>query len=225
MTIKVKQGLERKKELEEYFKIMNIYSDIAQLLSYPTIGLSSQIAELKAVCLDNSAIDIMELEIIEKHFSNHDVNVLQEYYIKTFDVNAVCYLDIGYVLFGEDSKRSQFLLNMQNEQLQANNDCGKEFPDHLPNVLTLLHKLKSNDFKEELIVTILIPALNHMIENFTNEENSYKYTLKILLKLLETQYVNSDYKPFIIQTKGEDCGGLYGCGMDFSKLKNKRKFN
>lgn len=225
MTIKVKQGLERKKELEEYFKIMNIYSDIAQLLSYPTIGLSSQIAELKAVCLDNSAIDIMELKIIEKHFSNHDVNVLQEYYIKTFDVNAVCYLDIGYVLFGEDSKRSQFLLNMQNEQLQANNDCGKEFPDHLPNVLTLLPKLKSNDFKEELIVTILIPALNHMIENFTNEENSYKYTLKILLKLLETQYVNSDYKPFIIQTKGEDCGGLYGCGMDFSKLKNKRKFN
>ncbi len=225
MTIKEIQGLERKKEPEEYFKVMNIYSNFAQLLSYPTSGLNSHITELKAICKDNSAIDIKEFEIIENHFSNQDVNLLQEYYIKTFDVNAVCYLDIGYVLFGEDAKRSQFLLYMQNEQLQANNDCGKEFPDHLPNILTLLPKLQNNDFKEELIITILIPALNHMIDNFTNDENSYKYTLKILIKHLETQYVNSDYKPFIIQTKGEDCGGVYGCGMDFSKLRNKRNFN
>jgi nitrate reductase assembly molybdenum cofactor insertion protein NarJ len=224
MTIKVKQGLERKKEQEEYFK-MKIYSNIAELLSYPTSDFSSQIAEIELFCKDNSINNMSEFRLIAKHFTNSDIKSLQEYYIKTFDVNAVCYLDIGYVLFGEDAKRSQFLLHMQNEQLQADNNCGKEFSDHLPNILTLLPKLKESDFKEELVVTMLVPALKHMIENFSNEENSYKYILSFLVKLLETQFVNSEFKPYKIQTKGEDCGGAYGCGMDFSKLKNKRKFN
>ena len=66
----------------------------------------------------------------------------QEYYISTFDVQAICFLDIGYVLFGEDYKRGIFLVNIKKEQIKAGNDCGSELPDHLPNILTLLPKMQ-----------------------------------------------------------------------------------
>jgi nitrate reductase assembly molybdenum cofactor insertion protein NarJ len=50
----------------------------------------------------------------------------EELYTKTFDVQPICYLDLGYVIFGEDYKRGAFLLHMQEEQQKVNNDCGTD---------------------------------------------------------------------------------------------------
>lgn len=159
---------------------------------------------------------------VARHFTSSPVSELQEYYIRTFDVNAACYLDVGYVLFGEESKRGQFLLNMKNEQLKANNDCGTEFADHLPNVLTLLPKIDDKLFREELVVTMLLPALKHMLGNFRTEENNYRNLLKILVELLETDFKDTSFEPYQINQKEIECAGAYSCGMDFTKLKGKK---
>ncbi|MEI6678883.1 MAG: hypothetical protein WCL21_09770 [Mariniphaga sp.] len=201
---------------------MKIYSLIAQLLNYPKDDYRNVIALIIPELNQYSSQAVEEFIPVALHFTRLPISELQEYYIRTFDVNAACYLDIGYVLFGEESKRGQFLLNMKNEQLKAGNDCGTEFPDHLPNVLTLLPKIEDQQFAEELVVTMLLPALKHMVENFRTEVNIYKYLLKIIIDVLEKDFKGSEFEPYVINQTEIECAGAYSCGMDFTKLSHKK---
>ena len=119
---------------------------------------------------------------------NLSLHEQQEYYMKTFDVQAVCYLDIGYVLFGEDYKRAQLLVNLQNEHKETGVDCGSELGDHLPNVLTLLSKTTNPDFAEELGFIIITPAVRFMLLKFNNINNYYKELLDVLLVFLQHDF-------------------------------------
>ena len=113
----------------------------------------------------------------------------QEYYLKTFDVQAICYLDIGYVLFGEDYKRAQLLVNLQNEHKNAGVECGIELGDHLPNVLTLLSKTTDPDFAEELGFIVTTPAVRFMITKFKEIPNHfYKELLGVLFTFLQRDF-------------------------------------
>lgn len=202
--------------------MMNIYTHIARLFSYPTSDFHSNTAQLAVEFLEYGQSAVDDFLPVARHFTSNQISELQEYYIRTFDVNAACYLDIGYVLFGEESKRGQFLLNMKNEQMKAENDCGTEFADHLPNVLTLLPKIEDKLFREELIVSMLLPALKHMLENFRTDENSYKGLLKLLVLVLESDFKDSVFVPYQINQHEIECAGAYSCGMDFTKLKTKK---
>ena len=201
---------------------MQIYKHIAHLFNYPGGDYRMVVEKLHLELQAYGKSFVDDFLPVARHFTSIPVSELQEYYIRTFDVNAACYLDVGYVLFGEESKRGQFLLNMKNEQLKANNDCGTEFADHLPNVLTLLPKIEDHNFREELVVTMLLPALKHMLSNFRTEENNYRNLLKILVGLLETDFKDTAFVPYQINQKEIECAGAYSCGMDFTKLKGKK---
>lgn len=112
----------------------------------------------------------------------------QEYFLKTFDVKAICYLDLGYVMFGEDYKRAQLLVNLQNEHKEAGVDCGNELADHLPNVLCLLAQTNNSIFAEELGFIITIPAVRFMLTKFNNIDNHYKGLLEVLLDILQHDF-------------------------------------
>lgn len=201
---------------------MEIYTHIARLFSYPNSDFMEVTSLLATEFESYSQLEADDFLAVAGHFTSKPVRELQEYYIRSFDVNAACYLDIGYVLFGEESKRGQFLLNMRIEQQKAENDCGTEFADHLPNVLTLLPKIQDEIFREELVVCMLLPALKHMLENFRTEENIYRVLLKLLIFVLETDFRDSEFVPYQINQHEIDCAGAYSCGMDFTKLKTQK---
>ncbi len=90
----------------------------------------------------------------------------EEIYTRTFDVQAITTLDAGYVLFGDDYKRGELLVNLSNEHTKAGNDCETELADHLPNLLRLLDKVNDKDFKDDLIYLIIKPALKKIISEF-----------------------------------------------------------
>jgi nitrate reductase assembly molybdenum cofactor insertion protein NarJ len=205
-------------EQPEGYSNMIEYKYFSKLFSYPTERLSTVIDNFEGLVYSEHMELLDKFIDIKFHFENQSISELQEYYIRTFDVNASCYLDIGYVLFGEDSKRAQFLLNMQSEQSKINNDCGREFADHLPNVLTLLDGIVGTDFREELIVVMLIPALGHMLDNFRTDDNVYKSLLECLLFFLKAEYPNSEYEPYRIQSETEK-SNVYTCGIEFIKEK------
>ncbi|PKL83922.1 MAG: hypothetical protein CVV24_02510 [Ignavibacteriae bacterium HGW-Ignavibacteriae-3] len=94
----------------------------------------------------------------------------EEIYTRSFDVQALTTLDAGYVLFGDDYKRGELLVNLNNEHKKTNNDCGTELADHLPNLLRLLVRVNDDDFKNDLIFLIIIPALKKIIGEFENEK-------------------------------------------------------
>lgn len=105
----------------------------------------------------------------------------EEIYTKTFDVQPICYLDLGYVIFGEDYKRGAFLLHMQEEQLRAGNDCGSDLPDNLSNMLTLFSISQDEKLLYELATDILIPGLKKMTGEF--EQARVELKEKVLRKL------------------------------------------
>jgi nitrate reductase assembly molybdenum cofactor insertion protein NarJ len=201
--------------------MMSIYNHLAKLFSYPD-GTQKDVIDELLESLGTYSGTAEKFAPVATHFSTQPVSELQEYYIRTFDVNAACYLDIGYVLFGEESKRGQFLLYMRSEQKMANNDCGTEFADHLPNVLTLLPKMEDAVLREELVVTLVLPSLKHMLNNFRTETNIYRILLEILSQILQEDFSGSAFEPYQINQKEIECQGIYSCGMDLTKLSDKK---
>ena len=103
-----------------------------------------------------------------------DTDAMQELFIRSFDVQSLTTLDIGYIVFGDDYKRGELLANLNREHLKAQNDCGHELADHLPNVLRLMAKWDDRELSEDLVQIILAPALRIMLEEFSPERVEQK---------------------------------------------------
>jgi len=167
---------------------LNHYRTLADIFRYPDENLSSRMEEFQSLVLEQFPEQKENVSRILDTFNSKSVRKQQEYYLKTFDVQAVCSLDIGYVLFGEDYKRAQLLVNLQTEHKAAGVDCGSELGDHLPNVLALLSKTNDPDFAEELGFIITSQAVRFMITKFKNVDNIYKDMLEILLVFLRNDF-------------------------------------
>ncbi len=166
------------------------------MFRYPSDNLKAYPEKWKDVISLHDASLTPKLDLFITHINERPLSFQQEYYISTFDVQAMCFLDIGYVLYGEDYKRGIFLVNIKKEQIKAENDCGSELPDHLPNILTLLPKISDPDLAEELIYSLLIPALHELILKFRDANNLYKGLLEILVRIMETDFPFSAFEKF-----------------------------
>ncbi len=172
------------------------YKLLAEMFRYPSGDLKTYSDKWRDIIAAYDPELMKKLDLFINHAIEKPLSFQQEYYIRTFDVQAICFLDIGYVLFGEDYKRGVFLVNIKKEQLKAGNDCGSELPDHLPNILTLLPKMEDADLAEELIYSLLIPAIHELILKFSNTSNLYKGLLEILVTIMEKDYPVSDFERF-----------------------------
>jgi len=117
----------------------------------------------------------------------------QELFIRSFEVQAVTTLDLGYVLFGDDYKRGELLVNLNREHREAGNGCGVELADHLSNVLRLLPKIQDEALVEELARRIVWAALKRMIRGFEPEQvelkdKFYKKKYKTILERPKNHY-------------------------------------
>jgi len=177
-------------------KDLSHFKILAEMFRYPTDNLKACSEKWEEIISMYNASLTSKLYPFINHINEKPASYQQEYYISTFDVQAMCFLDIGYVLYGEDYKRGIFLVNIKKEQIKAENDCGSELPDHLPNILTLLPKIADPDLAEELIYSILIPALHQMILKFRDTNNIYKGLLEILVNIMETDFPASAFEKF-----------------------------
>ncbi|MCE4566949.1 hypothetical protein INQ51_21690 [Maribellus sp. CM-23] len=195
-------------------KKLEKYTLFAEVFSYPT-GQDQRFRENWQSLISPRAPELQALlEAFATHMQEKNLPQQQEYYISTFDVQALCYLDIGYVLYEEDYNRGRFLVYMKQEQEKAGNPRNSELPDHLPNVLNLLPLITDPTFAEELVVSMLIPALEKMIRSFQSDDNVYKGMLKVLQQTLEADFQNSAFERFEFSTleKNRSFTCMSGCG-------------
>lgn len=179
-------------------KDLNHYKILAGMFRYPDEEQAGYAHDYLALVAANFP---EKAEILKQVVSRHlelPTATQQEYYLKTFDVQATCYLDIGYMMFGEDYKRAQLLVNLQSEQKAAGVDCGSELGDHLPNVLMLLSKTTDTDFAEELGFIITTPAVRFMITKFKGINNYYKDILETLLAFLRRDFTGEHLTEYAI---------------------------
>jgi nitrate reductase molybdenum cofactor assembly chaperone len=203
---------------------MEVYKYIADLFRYPTAETLKSIQRVSEFLAEKDAVLASKFEPFIEFHSDKQMTKLEEHYIKTFDVQATCHLDIGYIIFGDDSKRGRFLYHMKEEQEKIGNDCGSELADFLPNVLTLLVKTENENLAEELSVSMLLPALYKMNEKLEYEKSIFNIPLEILISLLQMDFNKSEYEAVKIGTKDKpNFLNHYVTGIDKS-LFQRRKF-
>lgn len=168
-----------------------IYENLAKTLCYPDENTVSIVRNL-----------IQEFNQIGPEFNEtfgpyltyletENREKLEEGYTGTFDVQAVCPLEVGYALFGEDYKRGEFLVRMSGLHKEYNSNLiTSELADYLPNILMLLAKMPEGEFKKDLIEKILMPAIARMISTFdqSKEVNPFSRPIRVLNQLLATEY-------------------------------------
>lgn len=187
------------------------YNLLANLFRYPKEGYVEQVKECTSYLKEHYPIAYHQILPFADVIGEKDLYEIEELFGKTFHIQAICYLDLGYVLFAEDYKRGDFLVQMKNEQRKVNNDCGVELADNLPNAMSLLPLLEDAEFMEELAVRMYIPALEMMIKEFETARmalkekvrkkkekvliqenlsnmNIYKYALEATLTVLQADF-------------------------------------
>jgi nitrate reductase molybdenum cofactor assembly chaperone len=174
------------------------YAIFAPVFRYPEERLECYTEKLLkevAESFPERARDIKDIIEIQRARS---LGGQQEYYLKTFDVQAVCCLYVGYLLFGDDEKRARVLVNLQDEHRRAGVDCRGELADHLSNVLELLSKTPDYEFAEELGYIFLIPVVKFMLVRMKNMDNYYKICLEVLLDFLQADFRGENLQDFAI---------------------------
>jgi len=225
------------------------YNALAEIFRYPGTDYHQRIADCAQMLEENypgASIEFAKFkEIID---SKNEVDV-EELFSMTFHIQAICYLDLGYVLYAEDYKRGEFLVQMKKEQEKVGNDTGVELADNLPNALTLLPLLE-DDFREELAVRMYIPALESMVkefdasrialktkvrkkkqkvllhENMTNK-NAYQYAILATLDVLRSDfnievYVEKLEKADPLSSFLPSCEGSCATPSDTTKKSSKQ---
>lgn len=145
------------------------YAVLADLYAYPTEGYLERIDRVREFLAEHYPAAAEYIDTFRRLLPSEDLEELQELYTRSFDVQAITTLDVGYVLFGEDYKRGELLSNLMREHRLAGNDCGTELGDNLPNLLRLMAKMQDEELVIELVEQILAPALRVMIGEFSPE--------------------------------------------------------
>ncbi|MBL7889788.1 MAG: hypothetical protein JNL24_09555 [Bacteroidia bacterium] len=162
-------------------KDLKHYQQLSELFKYPDSGFLEKMDRCEQLMKEHYSNAASEFSVFSSYMKNATIDEREEIYTKTFDVQPICYLDLGYVIFGEDYKRGAFLLHMQTEQKKLNNDCGSDLPDNIANVFTLISKSNDTDFISELVSDIIIPAVKKIIAEFESARIELK--LQVLKKL------------------------------------------
>lgn len=139
---------------------------LAGLTDFPLEGFAEKVKEIQLL-LDGQYQELgIALEPFTEFVRFASLDDMQELHTRTFEVQAITTLDLGYLLFGDDYKRAELLVNLSREHTTFGNDCGYELADHLPNVIRLIAKMPDEEIRHELVEKLICPGLKKMIDEF-----------------------------------------------------------
>ena len=184
-------------------KLNNLhYSLVSDLIDYPQEGFASTVINIQ-LFLNKQYPELGKiLDEFTQFAKSKSLDEIQELHTRSFDVQAITTLDLGYLLFGDDYKRAELLVNLSRERKEAGNNCGLELADHLPNVLRLLPLLKDKELLDELVKKLIYPGLKKMVREFDagnlkKKNEVYVRHHKTLITLSE-QYGTIYKKPLLV---------------------------
>lgn len=163
------------------------YEALAAVLEYPGDEWPGQLEFCGRLLGDEWPELMPEFQEFHRGAADMPVAVLQEQYTRTFDLNPVCNLEIGYHLFGENYKRGIFLANLREMELSFQLDEKGQLPDYLPLLLRLLARLDQGELRMDLITECLIPALNKMLDAMSKAPSSYSHLLQVVSSMLQIE--------------------------------------
>jgi len=161
------------------------YLTLSHLFEYPDESYYSLIPQLISELATDYPDATKELESFSKLLPA-DIYDLQEIYTKSFEVQAVTSLEIGYLLYGDDYTRGEVMVGLNQEHRAVGNELGTELSDHISNVLRLLPKMQDEKVIHELVTMMIGPAVEVMMKeyspsNMEAKDKLYKKQYKTLI--------------------------------------------
>lgn len=160
-----------------------LFDALARVFAYPGPEYRRFLEQCQV--LGKSRRWVNEQHELEFHKNLHDfssaiasltVEDMEELYTRTFDINPVSSLDIGWHLFGETYDRGKFLVEMRALLRRCGVEESAELPDNLTHVLFAVGRMP-HDEAVAFISTHLLKALEKMMEGFAGKQNPYEHVL------------------------------------------------
>ncbi|HKZ78811.1 MAG TPA: nitrate reductase molybdenum cofactor assembly chaperone [Pyrinomonadaceae bacterium] len=174
---------------DEEAAVKSIYEGLARLLDYPGADWNALVTSCAELLAGEKSEVAKSFGSFSDRVQTHSLSDLQELYTRTFDLNPVCAMEIGYHLFGENYKRGVFLANLRATEAPYGLGQEHQLPDYLPVLLRLLTKLdgKDEDLRASLIRECMGPAIEKMIDALKDSENPYRYVLQAVKQTLGSE--------------------------------------
>ena len=157
-----------------------------RLLRYPGRDFALGLAAIPARLEEESSEAARLVREFGDRIGRLTLEELQELYTRTFELNPVCALEVGWQHYGEEYARGSFLVFLRDALRQHGIPEETELPDHLIHVLPLLDRL-SNGEANELVEYAVLPAIEKMVGGLAGKNNPYESLLRAIVTLLGTR--------------------------------------
>jgi nitrate reductase delta subunit len=157
---------------------------IARLLRYPDENYPRDLREIPERLEGHSPEAARLLRSFRDQVGDLRLEEIQELFTRTFDLNPVCALEVGWQLYGDEYARGSFLVFMRDALRRHGIPEGGELPDHLIHVLPLLDHVPAIE-ASEFAGGVVIPALEKMLKAFAKKDSPYENVLRAVQALLE----------------------------------------
>lgn len=162
----------------------DLYRVFAALLTYPDDDYPLRVEAGRRLAMSEWQ---QPLEQFAQSIHGIEIWELQELFTRTFDMNPVCSLELGWHLFGENYERGLLLVRMREELRRCGIHESTELPDHLTHALELLGRM-DHDRAADFAGACVLPALRKMIAALRGKENPFGRVLLAVQAFLQSQF-------------------------------------
>jgi nitrate reductase molybdenum cofactor assembly chaperone len=165
----------------------SIYEQFAKLFEYPGEDYHANTEQCLAALRRERSEAAASLEEFCAPIRSLNTDELRELFTRTFDLNPMCTLEIGWQLYGEDYQRGEFLVKMREQLREYDLRESGELPDHLTHALVLLAHLEPEE-AAEFAGEYLLPALDKMRTSWRENRNAFAALLESAFLQLRGEY-------------------------------------
>ena len=183
---------------------LQMYDQLAELFCYPEGEYVPRLDRCLDTMADGYPVAADTLRPLLDHVRDLSIEAIQELYTRTFDINPVCSLEVGWHIYGEDYARGSLLVKMRQMLREHNLPESRELPDHLTHVLALLGRL-AGDEADELAGRYVLPSLAKMIDGMADKKNPYIAIVQAVENVVQADH---DVQAVVPRARKADPPGL-----------------
>ncbi len=174
---------------------------LADLFTYPGPGadFASQVSRCRSLAEERSPGRGEALAALEERARGMSQGEVEEMFTRTFEINPVCALEVGWHVYGEEYARGALMVRLRQELRQQGITETCELPDHLLHVLQLLGRL-GPELADDLAGRYVLPALSKMIEAVADKDCPYSGLLEMTRDVVHDEFDAIEVEPMTRRT-------------------------
>lgn len=168
---------------EDTRQLCRLFADVLDYPDDSSLGIARECLQKLETSFPDSA---RPMKTFVDYTQSQSLGTREETYTQTFDTASERTLYVGYQLFGENPKRSTFLVRLEEAYQSHQFSRGSELADHLPVLLRFLSVAREPEFAIPLLQECLLPVLDKIEEDFRKDKTGYGASVRSLKRFLKT---------------------------------------